>query len=251
VIPGIPSSAFGDDVIIPHMHSFSVIIPALNESSIINHTVEHVYRAGSGFDLEVIVVDGDPEGGTSRCINSKQAIKLISPKGRGQQLNKGASVARGDILLFLHTDTELPEDAFRTISTSINKDQCVGGAFDLGIKSERFVFRLIEKMVYLRTRLTNIPYGDQAIFIKRDFFEKMNGFREIPIMEDVELMRRIKKSGYKICIIPRKVKTSPRRWEKEGIFSCTLRNWMLISLYLLGVHPEKLARFYYRDWGVH
>lgn len=228
-------------------YSFSIILPVLNESSIINQTIEHVYRLGYGFYLEVIVVDGDTEGGTVYRIKDERVIKIISPKGRGRQMNKGASVATGDILLFLHTDTELPENAFRTISAVIDKKQYVGGAFDLGIKSGRLIFRLIEKLVYIRTRLTGIPYGDQAIFIKKDIFAGMNGYQEIPIMEDVELMRRIKKSGYKICIIPQRVSTSPRRWEKEGIIYCTLRNWALISLYLSGFKPEKLAKFYYRE----
>lgn len=230
-------------------YSFSIILPVLNESSIINQTIEHVYRLGYGFYLEIIVVDGDTEGGTVYRIKNERVIKIISPKGRGRQMNKGASVATGDILLFLHTDTELPENAFRTISAVIDKKQYVGGAFDLGIKSGRLIFRLIEKMVYIRTRLTGIPYGDQAIFIKKDIFAGMNGYQEIPVMEDVELMRRIKKSGYKICIIPQRVSTSPRRYEKEGVVYCTLRNWMLMSFYLLGVEPEKLVKFYYRDWN--
>ena len=230
-------------------YSFSIILPVLNESSIINQTIEHVYRLGYGFYLEVIVVDGDTEGGTVYRIKDERVIKIISPKGRGRQMNKGASVATGDILLFLHTDTELPENTFRTISAVIDRKQYVGGAFDLGIKSGRLIFRLIEKMVYIRTRITGIPYGDQAIFIKKDFFTGMKGYQEIPIMEDVELMRRIKKSGYKICIIPQKVSTSPRRYEKEGVIFCTLRNWMLMSLYLLGVEPEKLVKYYYRDWN--
>jgi rSAM/selenodomain-associated transferase 2 len=230
-------------------YSFSIILPVLNESSIINQTIEHIYRLGHGFDLEVIVVDGDTEGGSVYRIKDERVIKVISPKGRGRQMNKGASVATGDILLFLHTDTELPENAFRTISAVIDRKQYVGGAFDLGIKSGRLIFRLIEKMVYIRTRLTGIPYGDQAIFIKKDFFAGMNGYQEIPIMEDVELIRRLKKSGYKIWIIPQRVSTSPRRYEKEGVIYCTLRNWMLMSLYLLGVEPEKLVKFYYRDWN--
>jgi rSAM/selenodomain-associated transferase 2 len=230
-------------------YSFSIILPVLNESSIINQTIEHIYRLGYGFDLEVIAVDGDKEGETVYSIKDERVIKVISPKGRGRQMNKGASVATGDILLFLHTDTELPQSAFRTISAVIDKKQYAGGAFDLGIKSGRLIFRLIEKMVYIRTRLTGIPYGDQAIFIKKDFFAGMNGYQEIPIMEDVELMIRIKKSGYKICIIPQRVSTSTRRYEKEGVVYCTLRNWMLMSLYLLGVGPEKLVKFYYRDWN--
>ncbi len=230
------------------MYSFSIIIPVLNESSIINHTVEHVYSIGSGSDIEVIVIDGDYEGKTISVLRNKEVIKDISPMGRGKQMNKGASLAKGEILLFLHADTELPEHALRTISSVMDRGQYAGGAFDLGIKSDRSVFRLIEKLVYVRTRLTRVPYGDQAIFIKKNYFDRMNGFEEIPLMEDLEFMRRMKRSGYKICIIPQKVITSPRRWEREGVIGCTLRNWSLRSLYLLGVQPDKLVRFYYRDW---
>jgi glycosyltransferase involved in cell wall biosynthesis len=100
----------------------------LNESPIINHTIEHVYQRGSGFDPEVIVVDGDSRGDTLAAIKNKDVIKIISPKGRGKQMNRGASVAQGDILLFLHTDTELPKDAFEAISSAMNKLQLVGGA---------------------------------------------------------------------------------------------------------------------------
>jgi len=229
-------------------YTFSVIIPVLNEPLIVNQTIEHVYRLGSGFELEMIVVDGDMEGKTIKEIKNRNVVKSVSPKGRGKQMNKGASLAHSDILLFLHTDTELPEDAFAAISSTIDKVRCVAGSFDLGIKSERLIFRLLEQLVYVRTRFTRIPYGDQAIFIKRDFFKSMKGFREIPLMEDVDLMKRIKKSGSRICIIPQKVKTSPRRWEREGVIYCTLRNRVLISLYHLGVNPERLVKFYYKDW---
>ncbi len=149
------------------------------------------------------------------------------------------------ILLFLHTDTELPEEAFDGISSVIDNREYAGGAFDLGIESGRWIFRLIEKLVFVRTRATRIPYGDQAIFIRRECFETLKGFKDIPIMEDVEFMQRLKKSGYKISIIPQKVKTSSRRWEREGILYCTVRNWALISLYSIGVKPEKLVKFYY------
>jgi rSAM/selenodomain-associated transferase 2 len=229
-------------------HSFSIIIPVLREASIISQTIDHVYHVGFGLDLEVIVVDGDDKGQTISSIKNREVIKILSPKGRGKQMNKGASVASGDILLFLHTDTELPEHAFSTISLALDNRQYIGGAFDLGIKSDRSIFRLIEKLVNIRFRLTKIPYGDQAIFIRREFFDRVKGFKEIPVMEDVELMRRIKRLGYKICIIPRKIKTSPRRWEEEGVMFCTLRNWALISLYSLGISADKLVKFYYRDW---
>ncbi len=230
------------------MHSFSVIIPVLDESSMINKTVGHVYHLAAGFDVELIVVDGDSKGKTIKAVRDKRVIKVVSPKGRGQQMNKGASAAKGDILLFLHTDTELPDNAFRLLSSVIDDGRYAGGAFDLGIQSDRTIFRLIEKLVFVRTRLTGIPYGDQGIFIKKECFDKVGCFEEIPLMEDVELMQRIKRSGYEICIIPHKVKTSARRWEKEGVFYCTMRNWALISLYHLGIEPEKLVRYYYRDW---
>jgi rSAM/selenodomain-associated transferase 2 len=230
-------------------YSFSIIIPVLNEALIINETIRQLYQRGEGLALEVMVVDGDPEGRTINAIQNHKVIKMISPRGRGKQMNKGASLAQNDILLFLHTDTELPADAFRRISSAVEKQECAGGAFHLGIKSDRAVFRFMEKVVAIRTRLTGIPYGDQAIFIKKEIFHKMGGYREIPLMEDVELMRRIKKAGHHLCIIPEKVKTSPRRWEKEGILYCTLRNWALITLYLSGVNPGKLVKFYYRDWN--
>jgi len=103
---------------------------------------------------------------------------------------------------------------------------------------------VIEKIASIRSRLTRIPYGDQAIFIRRNYFQALGGFKDIPIMEDVELMRRIKRRRGKIMILKDKVKTSPRRWEAEGVVFCTLRNWFLITLYLLGFKPETLARFY-------
>ncbi len=230
------------------MCSFSIIIPVLNEPSIINQTVENVYLTGSGFDFEVIVVDGGPGGATINAIQKNDVIKVLSSKGRGMQMNKGASAAKGEILLFLHTDTELPADAYSAILAAVDKNQCAGGAFDLEIKSERIVFRLIEKMANIRSHFTGIPYGDQAIFVKKKLFDELNGFKEIPLMEDLEFMMRMKRAGHKICIMPQKVKTSPRRWEKEGVLYCTLRNWMLRGLYHLGVRPDKLVKFYYRDW---
>lgn len=230
------------------MHkSFSVIIPVFHESLIINKTIEDVYRIGAGFDIEVIVVDGNVHGDTVASIINKKAIPLITYRGRARQMNKGASVASGEILVFLHADTQLPANAFDAISSFLETGEYVGGAFDLGIQSRRWIFRVIEQLVSVRTRLTRVPYGDQAIFIKRDYFETMKGFPEIPLMEDVAFMRGLKKSGHKIVIVPQKVQTSPRRWDKEGIFFCTIRNWTLMSLYLIGIPPDKLEQFYYRD----
>lgn len=225
-------------------HSFSFIIPVLNEASLINNTIRHLQEISLRYDAEIIVVDGDAEATTLKCIQEKQVKKVVSPKGRGTQMNRGAFVAGGDVFLFLHADTELPADALGLISAVLDEPVCGGGAFDLGIKSDRPVFRLIERMVFLRSRITNIPYGDQTIFMRKEVFKKLGGYREIPIMEDVELMRRMKKTGYTVRIIPEKVLTSPRRWEREGVLSCTLRNWTLMTLYLLGWDPEKLAKYY-------
>jgi len=222
----------------------SIIIPVWNEASVINRTLDHIFTLPYGGAVEIIVVDGHPEGKTINEIRQRRVDRMISEKGRANQMNAGARRAGGDVLLFLHADTMLPENALASIAGVIETGRHVGGAFDLGIESERMVFRLIERAASLRSRLTRIPYGDQAIFIRRDYFAEMNGFREIPIMEDMDIMRRIKKRGDAIHIIPARVKTSARRWEKEGILSCTLRNWMMAGLYLLGISPERLCRFY-------
>ena len=222
----------------------SIIIPVLNESRIINAAIDHLYHLKSAGDLEIIVVDGNPAGNTINAITRPCVKTVISAKGRGLQMNIGAAIAAGEVLLFLHADTMLSHDALEQIFKAFEQDDVVGGAFDLGIQSEKKIFRLIEKTASIRSRLTGIPYGDQAIFLEKRFFDRVGGFKDIPIMEDVELMRRIKKAGLKIKFVPRKVQTDPRRWEKEGIVYGTLRNWTLITLYLLGVSPQKLKKFY-------
>ena len=224
--------------------TISVILPVWKEASIINHTIGNILSSEYRGDVEIIVVDGSAEGETIHALQNKEAKKIISEKGRSKQMNKGATIALGDILFFLHADTLLPKDALMAISSIMQKREFVGGAFDLGIDSHRAVFRLIEAAASLRSRITRVPYGDQGIFLRKDYFHAIGGFKEIPLMEDVDLMRRIKKAGDKICILPLKVKTSPRRWEKEGIVRCTLRNWALITLYSLGFSPEKLAKHY-------
>ena len=120
----------------------------------------------------------------------------------------------------------------------------VAGAFELSFNSERWAFKLIAKAASWRYRLTRLPYGDQAIFMPQEYFRRIGGFAEIPIMEDLDLMRRIKKRGDKIYISKKRVKTSARRWEKEGVLYCVLRTWILASLYCLGMSADKLIRYY-------
>lgn len=159
-------------------------------------------------------------------------------------MNEGAKNARGDILIFLHADTALPPDALRLIDKVMQNRRVVGGAFDLGFQSVRFAFKMIASVASLRSRFTRVPFGDQAPFFRREYFERIGGYKEIPIMEDVELMERIRRRGDLIAFIDKRVLTSPRRWEEEGLLRCTLRNWLLQWLYLLGVPPERLARYY-------
>jgi rSAM/selenodomain-associated transferase 2 len=223
----------------------SVIIPVYCETSTINGTIANLQAQTQSEPVEIIVVDGDTSASTLKSIRHPDVVKLKAARGRASQMNRGAEKASGDILLFLHADTRLPHGGIDRIRQRMSGvEKTVAGAFDLGIASKGWAFRVIEAVVHIRTRLTKIPYGDQAIFIKKRFFGNIGGFKEIPIMEDVELMGRIKRGGRTIHIVPEKVHTSPRRWVKEGILRCTLRNWMIMTLYLARVRPERLARFY-------
>jgi GT2 family glycosyltransferase len=130
------------------------------------------------------------------------------------------------------------------MASTLEDGRYTGGAFDLAIDRAGFMFRIIERVASFRSRLTRVPYGDQAIFIKREPFMEIGGYREIPLMEDMDLMRRIKQAGGKICIIHKRAKTSGRRWLKEGVVRCTLRNWTIRLLYLAGVDPNRLVKWY-------
>lgn len=223
----------------------SVIIPVLNETAVIARTLAQFQNSANGEDApETIVVDGDAAGTTLKAIKDPGVITAVSPKGRALQMNHGAGLASGDILLFLHADTLLPPEALSKIPAALSGARAEWGAFDLGIASSRRPYRIIEASVRIRTALTRTPYGDQAVFLTRGLFERAGGFPPIPIMEDVALMRRIGKLGATGCRIPEKVATSPRRWQAEGILHCTLRNWLLVTCFFLGARPEALAKYY-------
>ena len=190
------------------------------------------------------MVDAGPFPATIAAIRRRDVIKIVAPRGRGPQMNRGAAAASGRALLFLHADTRLPPDGLASVAAALSNRHIVGGAFHLAIASPNPLFRLIETTANLRTRLTRIPYGDQALFFEHRFFDRIGGFSEIPIMEDVELMRRVKRGGHRIRILPGRVSTSARRWRREGILSCTLRNWLLVTRFLLGTPPHRLTRHY-------
>jgi rSAM/selenodomain-associated transferase 2 len=226
------------------MPALSLVIPVLNEADTINETIHHIREMDADRRVEIIVVDSDPAGSTISAIKDEGVRTVAAEKGRARQMNRGAAIASGDVLLFLHADTRLPPNAFGMIRSKMDGKRHVGGAFDLGFDTKRTIFRITESYVHLRTRLTRIPFGDQAIFIRRDYFEQLGGYREIPILEDVELMKRIRKRGDAIGIIPAKVLTSVRRYEQEGVLYATLRNWLLQISYALGMSPDRLAKWY-------
>jgi len=222
----------------------SVIIPALHEQDNINAQIDHLRRQDFHGRIEIIVVDGDSDGSTLKVIEDGHIVKITSEKGRAKQMNAGAAAANGEILLFLHADTKLPPGALVKISQVLENDEYVGGAFDLGIDSDRLFLKFIAARARLRSRLTRVPYGDQAIFIRSSYFERIGRFKEMPLMEDIDLMKRIKRAGDRVFLLPDRVSTSARRWEKEGALYTTARNQMLATLYHLGVSPERLARYY-------
>ena len=227
--------------------SVSVIMPVLNEGERINNMLRSLALSAGNVPHEIIVVDGDPAGSTITRIAEPDVIRLSAPKGRASQMNAGKARASGDVLLFLHADTLLPKNALSKIAAALADGRYVGGAFDLGISNPRWIFRLTGWCASLKHRLTRIPYGDQAIFMQRRYFESLGGYPEIPLMEDVELMKRIKRRSDRIVILSDAVTTSSRKWEKDGVIYTMVRNWILQTLYMFGVPAEKLVKYYYKD----
>jgi len=223
--------------------NLSIIIPVLAEKNNINEILGFLSSHNTKNDTEIIVVDGSKNGDTISTIINKGVIKLVSERGRGSQMNKGAEGAKGEILLFLHADTRLPKNGLQIIKSAV-RDGYSAGAFSLGIASNNIWLKFVSLTANLRTFFTKIPYGDQAIFIKRDLFHSLGGYSEIPIMEDIDLMKRVKRAKWRMVILKEKAYTSARRWEKEGLIITTLKNHLLRILYSLGVSPFKLARFY-------
>ncbi len=223
---------------------FSVIVPVYNEQENINDCLAHIRSLNTGNSCQIIVVDGDENASTITAIKTDDVVKIVSEKSRANQMNAGARIADADILLFLHADTKLPENAFELISSTIDSGRYNAGAFDLGIETDNRIIKLIAWAGKIRSRITRIPYGDQGIFITKNYFDRIGGFKNIPLMEDVDLMRRIKKSEDKICILKEKVSTSARRWHDDGLVYTTIRNIILLTLYYLGMSPNKLAKFY-------
>jgi rSAM/selenodomain-associated transferase 2 len=212
----------------------SIVVPALNEAPRIRAALEALapLRARGH---EVIVVDGGSSDGTAQLAAGWCDQVIFSSKGRAVQMNAGARVASGDALLFLHADTRLPPDF-------AIPDASLWGRFDVRIEARHPLLKVVAWTMNLRSRLTGIATGDQAIFVRRDAFP---GFPEIPLMEDVEFCRQMKRFAAPTCL-RETVLTSGRRWESRGVLRTIVLMWRLRLMYFLGVRPDRLSRIYYR-----
>ena len=222
----------------------SIIIPVFNEAKIAKFYLEKLEKLESSDNLELLIIDG---GSSDRTVEICQAFPvkvLISPqKGRAAQMNLGAKQAQGKFLLFLHLDSELPSQYLIEIQQTLNNPNIVAGAFKFQVDSTGFTFRLLEYLVNLRSRFLGLPYGDQGLFIKAETFGELGGFKNLPIMEDYELIQRLKQQG-QIAIANIAILTSGRRWQKFGIMKTTLINQLIILGYHLQIPPQTLATWY-------
>lgn len=223
------------------MH-LSVVIPTLDEARGIEETLgaTQPLRARGH---EVIVADGGSEDGTAELARHLADRVIEAPRGRARQMNAGARVARGDILLFLHADTRLPEAADDLILQGLEKTGRSWGRFDVRLSGRHPPLRVVERLISSRSRITGMATGDQAIFVRRDWFEAAGGYPDIPLMEDLALSRTLKRRGRPLCLWQR-VTTSSRRWEEKGILRTILLMWRLRLAYYLGADPHDLARLY-------
>lgn len=223
-------------------NKISIIIPTYNEAGNIR---EAIACTQPSTNVELIVVDGGSQDDTVTIAESLNVKVIASAPGRATQMNTGAMAASGDILLFLHADTRLPPGFDGMIRTAVQQPQMVAGAFALQINATLWTLRWVEKGVNWRSRFCQMPYGDQAIFLTAELFDKVGNFPDLPIMEDFELIRRLKSIG-KIIIIPVPVITSARRWLQKGVFYTTILNQIVITAYLLGISPKRIRRWYRR-----
>jgi len=218
----------------------TLVMPTFNEAAFVEDCLVSVVEDP---DTEVLVVDGGSTDGTARVVAEQPGVRLVpSARGRARQMNAGARAATGDVLLFLHADTELPADALAWVRVVIMAG-AAWGRFDVRLSGHRRAFRVIERMMNWRTAATGIVTGDQALYVRRDVFHALGGFAPIELMEDIELSTRLKWFG-RPARIRAPVVTSSRRWETHGIMRTVVRMWLLRLLYALGVPPRRLARWY-------
>ncbi len=221
----------------------SIIIPTLNEATAIVSTLTGL-QAQRAAGHEVIVVDGGSTDATCSLAAPFADQLLHSARGRARQMNCGAAAACGDVLVFLHADTLLPEGADRVVRTGLAQTGALWGRFDVRLSGSHPLLRVVETLMNVRSQLTGIATGDQAIFVRRDLFEQVGGFPDIPLMEDIAISRALKRHGRPFCVRERVI-TSSRRWERRGISRTIFLMWRLRLAYALGADPRDLVRRYY------
>ena len=217
----------------------SVIIPVLNEAKILDQSLSQLIPQLK--DHELIIVDGGSTDETP-LIAKRYGQVISAERGRACQSNAGAAAARGEILLFLHADVWLDSGAVAAVETAISAGY-VGGAFTQRIEGDHSLYRLIECAANFRAKRLKIFYGDGGIFVRRPSFNRIGGFPDLPIMEEVGFSRKLRRHGEVTLVEPR-IHISPRRWQKNGILRTTLINWLITLLYLLRVSPTHLAKLY-------
>jgi len=218
----------------------SVIVPTLDEEATIASTLAHARRPG---DVELVVVDGGSRDETVNVARPLADRVLDAPRGRAAQMNAGAAAARGAVLLFLHADTRLPDDYPALVAEALAPADVVGGRFDIRLDAPGLAYRVIERLIGLRSRLTGVATGDQAIFVRRDTFVRVGGYPAIPLMEDIALCRALKRAG-RMAALRDVVVTSARRWQRDGLVRTVALMWTLRLAYYAGVSPARLARAY-------
>jgi rSAM/selenodomain-associated transferase 2 len=221
----------------------SIVVPALDEGDTIGATLAALQPL-RGRGCEVIVADGGSTDATAALARPLADAVVASRPGRARQQNAGAAAAGGEILLFLHADTRLPRDAHVLVAAGLRQTGMEWGRFDVRLTGSHPMLRVIERMMNLRSRLTGIATGDQAIFVRRSRFRAMGGFPDIPLMEDVALSEALKRVvGPPLCL-RETVQTSSRRWEQHGVYRTMVLMWGLRLAYWLGADPARLADRY-------
>ncbi len=222
----------------------SIIIPVINESESLEAVLKPLQDLRKNQLIEIIVVDGGSQDDTLSKSKSFADKVISSQKSRSRQMNAGAECSAGDVLLFLHADTKLPQNFYTELQKFYDGKTRIWGFFPVRLSGQYWLFRVIERAINIRSRLTSVATGDQAIFVSRALFNSVGKFPKISLMEDVALSKSLR--NVKIpCVAKYFVQTSSRRWEKNGIIRTICLMWMLRLQYFLGVNPEKLVKSYY------
>jgi len=224
------------------MPVLSIIVPVLNEAGLVAEALQALAPLRTR-DVEVIAVDGGSRDDTTVLARPHADRLIAAPRGRGSQMNAGAAAARGTVLLFLHADTRLPDEADHLIIDGLARSGRAWGRFDVFITGRSPLLRMVAALMNWRSRLTGIATGDQAIFVTSAAFAAAGGFPDIPLMEDIVLSHRLKRQGRPLCLRER-VTTSGRRWEQHGVLRVIFTMWRLRLAFFFGAAPEALARRY-------